>query len=305
MKLTAEIADPTHSVHLDDGTAESDEKRLTVQGEVAELMLNALNTGQFPTFTYIRDKKNVLSLETRGAISAVNFIEAHEKFLSCLNQLLPFRFKDIQNRMLFFDNLSTVLSSNTQYQLNRIGEYLKAVDDATVVIGSDTSRLGGKIDRKWFNSRVKPIKAYLNKNGIASKRIKVQRVLPYSDENSKVVRVHLLGPETLRTYYYSGKQFLVNAKEKHRLDLLAAYVLEHFSRGKLIINSHTDSYGTRKANKTISLRRANEIKNYLAAKGISIDRMTVRAYGEQKPAFSNRGREGRWRNRRVRIDFVV
>ena len=85
--MHAEIADPTHSVNLDDGTAESDEKRLTVQGEVAELMLNALNTGQFPIFTYIRDKKNVVSLETRVAVSAVNFIEAHENFLSCLNEI--------------------------------------------------------------------------------------------------------------------------------------------------------------------------------------------------------------------------
>ena len=49
------------------------------------------------------------------------------------------------------------------------------------------------------------------------------------------------------------------------------------------------------------MRRANEIKNYVVANGISSNLIEVHEYGLLKPIASNATREGRAKNRRVEI----
>jgi OOP family OmpA-OmpF porin len=50
-----------------------------------------------------------------------------------------------------------------------------------------------------------------------------------------------------------------------------------------------------------SLRRADEIKDYLVANGISSNLIEVHGYGLSKPIASNATREGRAKNRRVEV----
>ena len=67
------------------------------------------------------------------------------------------------------------------------------------------------------------------------------------------------------------------------------------------VAGHTCSIGTEEYNLGLSLRRAEAVRNYLVSKGVSADRLTVRGYGESRPAFSNATREGRAQNRRVEL----
>ncbi|MBU1396755.1 MAG: OmpA family protein [Gammaproteobacteria bacterium] len=67
------------------------------------------------------------------------------------------------------------------------------------------------------------------------------------------------------------------------------------------VAGHTCSIGTEEYNLGLSLRRAEAVRNYLVSKGISADRLTVRGYGESRPAVSNATREGRAQNRRVEL----
>jgi outer membrane protein OmpA-like peptidoglycan-associated protein len=67
------------------------------------------------------------------------------------------------------------------------------------------------------------------------------------------------------------------------------------------VAGHTCSIGTDEYNLGLSLRRAEAVRNYLVSKGVSADRLTVRGYGESRPAFSNATREGRAQNRRVEL----
>ena len=67
------------------------------------------------------------------------------------------------------------------------------------------------------------------------------------------------------------------------------------------VAGHTCNIGTDEYNLGLSLRRAEAVRNYLASKGVSADRLTVRGYGESRPAFSNATREGRAQNRRVEL----
>lgn len=67
------------------------------------------------------------------------------------------------------------------------------------------------------------------------------------------------------------------------------------------VAGHTCNIGTDEYNLGLSLRRAEAVRNYLVSKGVSADRLTVRGYGESRPAASNATREGRAQNRRVEL----
>ena len=62
---------------------------------------------------------------------------------------------------------------------------------------------------------------------------------------------------------------------------------------------HTDSDGTAAYNESLSERRARTVRDYLAARGVAMNRMTVRGYGESDPVASNATAEGKALNRRV------
>lgn len=68
---------------------------------------------------------------------------------------------------------------------------------------------------------------------------------------------------------------------------------------KVEVAGHTDSDGSAEYNEGLSARRAATVRDYLAAKGVAMDRMTTRGYGESQPIADNSTREGKAQNRRV------
>jgi len=70
---------------------------------------------------------------------------------------------------------------------------------------------------------------------------------------------------------------------------------------ELSIEGHTDSQGTAKRNKTLSLDRAKAVIKAVARGGISESRMSPIGWGQEKPVADNKTEEGRAKNRRVEI----
>ncbi len=68
---------------------------------------------------------------------------------------------------------------------------------------------------------------------------------------------------------------------------------------KLEIQGYTDSVGPEDYNLKLSQRRAEAVRDYLIAHGISPDRLIAKGYGESDPIAPNNTPEGRARNRRV------
>ena len=66
------------------------------------------------------------------------------------------------------------------------------------------------------------------------------------------------------------------------LDKQAAWLLAHPDL-TVTIEGHADERGTREYNLALGERRAAAVKNYLAAKGVSPDRMLTISYGEERP----------------------
>jgi len=67
------------------------------------------------------------------------------------------------------------------------------------------------------------------------------------------------------------------------------------------IQGHTDNVGSAEANKDLSLRRAQAVKNYLVGKGIMPNRMTTEGFGFSRPIALNGTEAGRSLNRRVEM----
>ncbi len=70
---------------------------------------------------------------------------------------------------------------------------------------------------------------------------------------------------------------------------------------RLSIEGHTDSTGRPERNLKLSLERAQVVRDYLVAAGVSPALMTTRGFGETRPIAPNTTPEGRRKNRRVEI----
>lgn len=67
------------------------------------------------------------------------------------------------------------------------------------------------------------------------------------------------------------------------------------------VQGYTDSIGTEAYNQKLSQRRADSVKQYLVAGGISAARLTAIGYGESNPVATNETEDGRAQNRRVEL----
>ncbi|MEA1989523.1 MAG: OmpA family protein [Pseudomonadota bacterium] len=94
-----------------------------------------------------------------------------------------------------------------------------------------------------------------------------------------------------------------DVKEIPELDVFAAYMNE-VADSKVSITGHTDSSGPESYNQALSVKRAQDVADYLAGKGIAADRMTVSGMGESSPIADNATKAGRAENRRVEVEIV-
>ncbi|MDH7516496.1 MAG: OmpA family protein [Bacteroidota bacterium] len=85
----------------------------------------------------------------------------------------------------------------------------------------------------------------------------------------------------------------------------ALKTLTDYPRMVVEIGGHTDNRGSARANRDLSLRRANAVRNYLAAKGITPERMKTKGYGPSRPIAPNTTEEGRQRNRRIEFTILA
>jgi peptidoglycan-associated lipoprotein len=69
------------------------------------------------------------------------------------------------------------------------------------------------------------------------------------------------------------------------------------------VEGHADERGTREYNLALGERRANSVKNYLAAKGVPANRVKVVSYGKEKPAVVG-STEAAWSQNRRGVTVV-
>jgi OOP family OmpA-OmpF porin len=125
------------------------------------------------------------------------------------------------------------------------------------------------------------------------KEVVVEKEVPSRSHNNDML---LMGVN----YDFNSKRL---KPEAYPILFHAAKVMQQNPDMKVEIQGYTDNIGSEKANKTVSQKRADSVKAYLVARGISADRITAVGYGESNPIGDNKDAAGRAMNRR--IEFKV
>lgn len=80
--------------------------------------------------------------------------------------------------------------------------------------------------------------------------------------------------------------------------------INQFPDSNIVVEGHTDSFGSDASNLTLSQKRAEAVQQYLLENTpVSPGNLTALGYGESRPVSNNESEEGRKRNRR--IDVVI
>ncbi|MGP8232124.1 MAG: peptidoglycan-associated lipoprotein Pal [Methylovirgula sp.] len=79
--------------------------------------------------------------------------------------------------------------------------------------------------------------------------------------------------------------------------------LQQYSRYNFVVEGHADERGTREYNFALGARRAERVKEYLIARGISPSRMRTISYGKERPVATCNDISCWSQNRRVVTDI--
>lgn len=106
-------------------------------------------------------------------------------------------------------------------------------------------------------------------------------------------------------YFNSGKAtFKTGDKETlARLDAIKQ-ILINYPNAKFSIEGHTDSDGSDKLNQKLSEDRAAAVMNALIERGVSVDNLVSKGFGESMPVASNKTAAGKAQNRRTEIKHI-
>jgi outer membrane protein OmpA-like peptidoglycan-associated protein len=100
--------------------------------------------------------------------------------------------------------------------------------------------------------------------------------------------------------FTSGKADLLPSAQA-KLSEVATALTQQSPDGNIVVEGHTDTQGKEAYNLDLSMRRAQAVRDYLAAHGVAPDRIRAEGLGFSRPIADNKTAEGRANNRRVEI----
>ncbi|MCC7385144.1 MAG: OmpA family protein [Deltaproteobacteria bacterium] len=103
-----------------------------------------------------------------------------------------------------------------------------------------------------------------------------------------------------RFYFRTGSAEL-DPRSKTLLDEIAKVLDAHREIASVRIEGHTDDRGSASGNRRLSARRAEAVRQALAARGVDAARLEAQGFGPDRPLGSNATAAGRSKNRRVEL----
>ena len=97
---------------------------------------------------------------------------------------------------------------------------------------------------------------------------------------------------------FDTDSYSVDDEDRGTLDAQARWLLAH-ANVSVTIEGHCDERGTREYNLALGDRRANAVKNYLAARGVPAARMTTISWGKERPVAQGSDESAWAQNRRA------
>ncbi len=105
-----------------------------------------------------------------------------------------------------------------------------------------------------------------------------------------------------RVFFALDKSNL-SSDSRGRLEKQVAW-LKRYGGVKVTVEGHADERGTREYNLGLGERRANSVKDFLVAMGISPNRVKVISYGKERPAALGHN-EASWKQNRRAVTVVA
>lgn len=277
---------PQHQVHL--------------KGDIVETMLQVLSEGRFPQFRYQPVKSS--QIDTRVAISSINFLQASESFDACRAELLPFSQANLDEKFVLFRRGSEELTPRMRRLLRNAVQYVKeAGPDAKLDLVRGDEDFSVKTSRMRYNERVSAVRDFLKQNGLDDSRIRILNTQDEEFTDTDSIRLQLAGPEPFQLIYFHSGSKVLNDRDRKKLDFMLDYMKQMPLGGTVTLLGHTDSKGPRYSNLNLSKQRIESIRQYLLSKGLNPNQIKYKAFGESKPVSTNRFPSGRELNRRVAI----
>ena len=107
----------------------------------------------------------------------------------------------------------------------------------------------------------------------------------------------------LEKVYFSTNKAVIQKQSYPLLDDVAAILVRFPNITSIEVQGHTDKVGSDQYNMKLSTARANAVRAYLGAKGVAMDRLVAKGYGETVPLDTAENDTAYEKNRRVQ--FVI
>ncbi len=99
---------------------------------------------------------------------------------------------------------------------------------------------------------------------------------------------------------FDTARYTLKPGAREKLAKVAGIILGHPGL-KIAVEGYTDSVGGDEYNMRLSENRANSVRDYLVAQGLSGDNITAQGFGKSDPVADNHTAAGRQMNRRVQL----
>lgn len=104
------------------------------------------------------------------------------------------------------------------------------------------------------------------------------------------------------TFYFEYDRSVLKPESLSALEMHAETLRTHPDR-KIVIEGHADERGTREYNLALGERRADAVRAFLLAAGVTPRQIQTVSYGEERPEEAGSGESSWSRNRRAFLDY--
>jgi peptidoglycan-associated lipoprotein len=105
------------------------------------------------------------------------------------------------------------------------------------------------------------------------------------------------------TVHFAFDQYNVEDADRAILSRQAAW-LQRYPQVRVSVEGHADERGTREYNLALGARRANAVKEFLVAQGVSTGRLETVSYGKERPICTESS-EGCWAQNRRGVTVIT
>jgi len=165
---------------------------------------------------------------------------------------------------------------------------------------ADTDYDGLKDGEEVNNLKTDPLKKDTD-GGTVEDGIEVRHGTDPLDPTDDIVKMGV--PIVLEGITFATNKFDITP-ESEKVLMGALKTLQTYADILVEISGHTDNVGSNSSNQKLSQRRAESVKGWLVAKGISAERITAVGYGEESPRVANDTPENKRLNRRIEFKRI-